>query len=176
MPYVNTNLIIFSHFIKGTWDDQEINANTNTIAIENTEAGFFEKLGAQTEVSLEQFFRKWGTKCASHPGFVLFIGFCFVVTLGHGVKDLKVTTDPVELWAAPHSQARVEREYFDSHFNPFYRIEQIIIKAENLSRFNYTVETGEVVEFGPIFHKEFLWALYDLEQSIKGKLYNNYYY
>lgn len=111
----------------------------------------------------------WGTTCASYPGIVLFIGFCFVIILGNGVSYLNVTTDPVELWAAPHSQARIEREYFDSHFNPFYRIEQIIIKAENLSRFNYTTGDGVTIEFGPVFNKEFLWALYDLETSIKCK-------
>ena len=52
-----------------------------------------------------------------------------VVGLGHGIKYVKVTTDPVELWASPHSRSRVEREYFDSHFEPFYRTEQVIVRA-----------------------------------------------
>jgi Niemann-Pick C1 protein len=52
-----------------------------------------------------------------------------VVCLGLGIKFIKVTTDPVELWASPHSRSRVEREYFDSHFEPFYRTEQVIIRA-----------------------------------------------
>lgn len=45
---------------------------------------------------------------------------------------MHVTTDPVELWASPHSRSRVEREYFDKHFEPFYRNEQIIITSVGL--------------------------------------------
>jgi len=52
-----------------------------------------------------------------------------IVGLSHGIKYINVTTDPVELWASPHSRSRVEREYFDSHFEPFYRTEQVIIRA-----------------------------------------------
>lgn len=45
---------------------------------------------------------------------------------------MHVTTDPVELWASPHSWSRIEREYFDRHFEPFYRNEQIIITSVGL--------------------------------------------
>jgi Niemann-Pick C1 protein len=67
--------------------------------------------------------------CARYPWLVLFLGLCVIVGLGHGIKYIQVTTDPVELWAAPNSRSRVEREYFDSHFEPFYRTEQVIIRA-----------------------------------------------
>ena len=63
---------------------------------------------------------------------ILFIGLCFIVALNHGIKYLIVTTDPVELWASPNSRSRVEKDYFDSHFEPFYRTEQIIISAVGL--------------------------------------------
>lgn len=48
-----------------------------------------------------------------------------MVGMGHGIKYLNITTNPVELWASPNSRARVEREYFDTNFEPFYRIEQV---------------------------------------------------
>lgn len=67
--------------------------------------------------------------CARYPWIVLFLGLCVVVGLGHGIKYINVTTNPVELWASPNSRSRVEREYFDSHFEPFYRTEQVIIHA-----------------------------------------------
>ena len=51
---------------------------------------------------------------------------------------MKVTTDPVELWASPHSRSRVEREYFDKHFEPFYRNEQIIITSKGLPNVSIT--------------------------------------
>lgn len=70
--------------------------------------------------------------CASRPWLILFLGFLLIVGLGHGIKYMNVTTDPVELWASPHSRSRVEREYFDKHFEPFYRNEQIIITSVGL--------------------------------------------
>lgn len=70
--------------------------------------------------------------CASHPWATLFAGGCIVVTLGHGIKYLNITTDPVQLWASPNSRSRLERTYFDEHFEPFYRTEQVIINAVNL--------------------------------------------
>lgn len=56
---------------------------------------------------------------------------------------MNVTTDPVELWASPYSRSRIEREYFDEHFEPFYRTEQIIISTlglNNVSK-NYNIRT-----------------------------------
>jgi Niemann-Pick C1 protein len=38
---------------------------------------------------------------------------------------LKVTTDPIELWASPASRSRVEKDFFDSNFRPFYRTSQV---------------------------------------------------
>ena len=70
--------------------------------------------------------------CAQRPWAVLFLGFLFIVALGHGIKYMHLTTDPVELWASPSSRARIERNYFDSHFEPFYRNEQIIISSIGL--------------------------------------------
>lgn len=79
--------------------------------------------------------------CASNPWLTLFIGACIVTTLGHGIKYLDITTDPVELWAAPYSRSRVERKYFDENFEPFYRTEQIIIHAVGLDDVSYTYIT-----------------------------------
>ena len=69
---------------------------------------------------------------AQRPWVVLFFGFLFIVSLGHGINYMHLTTDPVELWASPSTRARIEREYFDSHFEPFYRNEQIIISSIGL--------------------------------------------
>ncbi|CAH1984193.1 unnamed protein product [Acanthoscelides obtectus] len=129
-------------------------------------SSFIEKLGANTDLYLQRGFEKWGTYCAQKPWLILFLGACLVVTLGHGVKYLKVTTDPVELWASPTSRSRVEREYFDSHFEPFYRTEQIIIRARNLSEIHHNTSDG-IVEYGPAFNRDFLLAVLDLQERIK---------
>lgn len=88
-------------------------------------ATFIERLGADTDSWLERIFYRWGKFCAENPWLVLFIGSCVIVTLGHGIKYLRITTDPVELWASPASRSRVEKEYYDSQFQPFYRTEQV---------------------------------------------------
>lgn len=80
---------------------------------------------------------KFFSACASRPWFVLFLGFLFIIGLGHGIKYIHVTTDPVELWAAPQSRSRVEKEYFDQHFEPFYRTEQIIITSVGLPNVSF---------------------------------------
>ena len=83
-----------------------------------------------------------------------------------GLRYLHVTTNPVELWASPHSPARVERKFFDSHFGPFYRIEQIIIHAQDLPNVLHNTSNG-VIEFGPVFNREFLMEVFHLQNMIK---------
>ncbi|XP_076291600.1 Niemann-Pick type C-1a isoform X2 [Lasioglossum baleicum] len=127
---------------------------------------FIEKLGAGTDKLLAEFFCWWGTACASRPWFVLFVGFLFIVAMGHGIKYIHVTTDPVELWAAPQSRSRVEREYFDEHFEPFYRNEQIIITSKGLSNIVHETSNGPIT-FGPVFNDTFLRTIYQLQEKIK---------
>ncbi|XP_021702839.1 Niemann-Pick C1 protein isoform X3 [Aedes aegypti] len=151
-----------------TWDgEQELRPHPNTInGDDDAESGYFERLGAKTETALEKFFTAWGTTCAKHPWIVLLCGLLFIVAMGFGIKFLHITTNPVELWASPNSRSRIEREYFDSHFEPFYRIEQLIIKAENLSNVVHNTSNG-VIEFGPVFNKQFLLDIFELQESIK---------
>jgi Niemann-Pick C1 protein len=80
---------------------------------------------------LKSFFTKWGRSCAKHPVLVLFISSWVIAGLSHGAFYLQITTDPVELWASPGSRSRLEKDYFDSRFGPFYRTEQIFIKPTN---------------------------------------------
>lgn len=89
------------------------------------EPRYFEKLGARTEYFLENIFTRWGTFFATYPWLTLFGGASLVIMLGYGIVYVKITTDPVELWAAPSSKSRIEREYFDSKFEPFFRMEQV---------------------------------------------------
>lgn len=79
---------------------------------------------------------------------------------------MHVTTNPVELWASPHSRARIERKFFDSHFGPFYRIEQIIIHAKNLPNVIHNTSNG-IIEFGPVFNRQFLLDVFDLQEQVK---------
>lgn len=134
--------------------------------ITNEDISFIEKLGAATDRFLESFFRWWGIYCATNPWFILFCGMCVIVGLGHGVKYMIVTTNPVELWASPTSRSRVEREFFDKEFEPFYRTEQVIIHAVGLPNVVHNTSNGPI-EFGPVFNKEFLTEILKLQREIE---------
>nr|CAD7260671.1 unnamed protein product [Timema shepardi] len=131
------------------------------------DASFFQRLGAGTDSLMERGFYSWGLVCASRPWLILFLGLCIIVGLGHGIKYMKMTTDPVELWASPHSRARVEREFFDSHFEPFYRTEQVIISAVGLPPIVHNTSNGPIT-FGPVYHREFLLAVKKLQEKIEA--------
>lgn len=79
---------------------------------------------------------------------------------------MKVTTDPIELWANPTSRSRIEKEYYDSHFSPFYRTEQIIIRAVGLPNISHNSSVGPK-EFGPVFNATFLQEVYHLQNAIR---------
>ncbi|XP_055840064.1 NPC intracellular cholesterol transporter 1 isoform X2 [Episyrphus balteatus] len=141
---------------------------TDTIdVIDDEPSGIFDQLGAKTEKYLEAFFTAWGTFFATYPWLTLLGGVFFVAFLGMGIKFLHITTDPVQLWASPQSRSRIEREYFDSTFQPFYRIEQIIIKAVDMPQIVHNTSNGPIT-FGPVFDKQFLLDVYYLQEAIKA--------
>jgi len=79
---------------------------------------------------------------ASYPVIVLFTSSWIVVALGYGAFSLKVTTDPVELWASPQSRSRIEKDYFDSRFEPFFRTEQVFVKTVGIDKVGTSERTG----------------------------------
>lgn len=93
------------------------------------------------------------------------IGLVTIVILCYGVTFLKITTDPVDLWASPESRSRLEREYYDEKFEPFYRTEHIIIRAKGLDQVYHNTSEG-VLEYGPVFNQEFLMEMLKLQNQI----------
>ncbi len=69
--------------------------------------------------------------CANNPILVLFIFSWIIAGLSYGIQYLVIVTDPIELWASPTSEARIEKDYFDSRFGSFYRTNQVFIKPTN---------------------------------------------
>jgi Niemann-Pick C1 protein len=47
---------------------------------------------------------------------VLLVGVLVATVLSCGNAMFKVIADPVRLWSAPTSRARLEKDYFDKHF------------------------------------------------------------
>jgi len=78
---------------------------------------------------------------------------------------LEITTDPVELWASANSRARLEKDYYDTTFVPFYRTEQLIVTGINIDPIWHLTASGNE-SFGPIFDLEFMRVLLELQNTI----------
>nr|AAB63372.1 NPC1 [Mus musculus] len=140
------------------------------------EASCCDPLGAAFDDCLRRMFTKWGAFCVRNPTCIIFFSLAFITVCSSGLVFVQVTTNPVELWSAPHSQARLEKEYFDKHFGPFFRTEQLIIQAPNTSVHIYEpYPAGADVPFGPPLNKEILHQVLNLQIAIESitASYNN---
>ncbi|KAF8607954.1 multidrug efflux transporter AcrB transmembrane domain-containing protein [Ceratobasidium sp. AG-I] len=68
-----------------------------------------------------------GLACASYPWLTFALAFAVVGILNLGWKNFQVETDPVRLWVAPNSELKHQKQFFDEHFGPFYKTEQLFI-------------------------------------------------
>ncbi|KAL3617746.1 hypothetical protein CASFOL_038067 [Castilleja foliolosa] len=76
---------------------------------------------------MSRFYRKYGTWVARNPVIVLCSSIGIVLVLCLGLIRFQVETRPEKLWVGHGSRAAREKEFFDNHLAPFYRIEQLII-------------------------------------------------
>ena len=117
------------------------------------------QVGHYVERYIKLVFYHWGRFVAKFWYLVLIVTIVIAGVLSFGLFFFTVTTDPVKLWSAPTSRARLEKNYYDENFRPFYRTEQIIVKAKPFVRgFNITpVGTkGLTWTFGPVFDQDLL--------------------
>ena len=78
---------------------------------------------------LRRAFYKLGLSAASSPWLMFAAVFLAVGLLNIGWKKFEVETEPVRLWVAPNSESKQQKDFFDEHFGPFYRTEQIFVTA-----------------------------------------------
>ena len=76
---------------------------------------------------LRRTFYRMGYLCAGSPIMVFIAALLFISIANLGWKFFDVEKDPVKLWIAPHSDSRIQKDMFDEHFGPFYRVEQIFV-------------------------------------------------
>ena len=57
-----------------------------------------------------------GRFCAYNPTFTIVPTVAILFVLCFGSRYYTVTTDPVDLWVASNSRARLEKAYFDENF------------------------------------------------------------
>ena len=118
----------------------------------------YHTIGHFVENEIKHTFYLWGRFCAQYWYLVLLGVILIAAALSCGVFFLKITTDPVKLWSAPDSRARVEKDYFDDHFGPFYRTEQLIITAPGRSGYSFLPHGVPNARwtFGPVFNMDIL--------------------
>ena len=121
------------------------------------------QIGNYIERTIKLIFYHWGCFVAKFWYLVIIFTIIITASLSCGIYFFSVTTDPVKLWSSPESQARLEKNYFDEHFGPFYRTEQIIIRAKDfVPGIVINAPGGEVWTFGPIYNLSVL-----LEVSVR---------
>lgn len=76
---------------------------------------------------LRKSFFRLGFFASEKPYLTLALVFTAVGLLNIGWKNFEVEQDPVRLWVAPDSESKIQKEYFDQHFGPFYRPQQIFV-------------------------------------------------
>ncbi|XP_046884533.1 LOW QUALITY PROTEIN: NPC intracellular cholesterol transporter 1 [Hypomesus transpacificus] len=141
----------------------------NNESIDQVDASCGETLGERFENALRLLFARWGSFCVRQPLLVVLSSLVLVSACSGGLAFMRITTDPVELWSSPSSQARQEKEYFDSHFGPFFRAEQIIVTTGVNATFLYEpYYPGLAVPFQSILDINILHQVLDLQLAIEG--------
>ncbi|XP_059511972.1 NPC1-like intracellular cholesterol transporter 1 [Myotis daubentonii] len=124
-------------------------------------------LSLSTHTFLSACFEGWGTWVASWPWTVLLVSTAVVAALAGGLAFTKLTTDPVELWSAPNSQARREKAFHDQHFGPFFRTNQVILTAPSRPSYQYDSLLLGPKTFGGVLGTDLLLALLELQERLR---------
>ncbi|XP_020839715.1 NPC1-like intracellular cholesterol transporter 1 [Phascolarctos cinereus] len=118
-------------------------------------------------IILGNLFQSWGTWVASWPKTVLCLSTALVVGLASGMVFVELTTDPVELWSNPNSQARREKEFHDRHFGPFFRTNQVILTAPSQPGYIYDSLLLGPKNFSGILNETLLLQLLELQEELR---------
>ncbi|XP_073444736.1 NPC1-like intracellular cholesterol transporter 1 [Dendrobates tinctorius] len=136
--------------------------------VQRSDLNCSEKISYMTNRSLEKAFQWWGTRISTYPKTVICICVVVVVVLSAGMALIKLTTDPVELWSAPNSRARQEKDFHDANFGPFFRTNQLIITAKNRPSYSYDSIFFGKLNFSGILSNDILLELLDLQNQLQS--------
>ncbi|XP_018569147.1 Niemann-Pick type protein homolog 1B [Anoplophora glabripennis] len=139
-----------------------------SLSQQNTSKKNKKTIGDTIHNFLEDMFKTIGKTMADKRIKVLLMVSIVIICLSGGSIFLKVTTDPIEIWAAPNSRSRQEKDYFDKYFSPFYRTNQIFIKSVGIESFNFSSNYGGDITVGPAFNKTFLLAVFELQKQLEN--------
>ncbi|KAK2513098.1 hypothetical protein Q9233_015728, partial [Columba guinea] len=124
------------------------------------------RLGNASHRILSMAFRRWGTLVATHPWPVLAVAAVVAGGLSAGLVTLRLTTDPVELWSSPNSRTRQEKAFYDQHFGPFLRTNQVIVTAPGAPSSGYNSVLFGAKNFSGVLSEPVLQALLELQEQL----------
>ncbi|XP_052459855.1 NPC1-like intracellular cholesterol transporter 1 isoform X1 [Carassius gibelio] len=127
-----------------------------------------DKASLATQEFLGSLFQTWGTIMARYPVIVLPVCLVVVLAFAVGIKDIELTTDPVQLWSAPQSRAMREKAFHDANFDPFYRTNQLILTAPDRPSHYYDSLLFGEQNFSGIISKDLIIELLELQQRIQA--------
>ncbi|KZV64818.1 multidrug efflux transporter AcrB transmembrane domain-containing protein [Peniophora sp. CONT] len=78
---------------------------------------------------LRRTFYRTGLWIATHPWLTFTVMFTIMGLFNIGWKDFSVEKDPVRLWVGPNSESKLQKDFFDEHFGPFFRPQQIFVHS-----------------------------------------------
>ncbi|KAG2370048.1 patched family-domain-containing protein [Suillus spraguei] len=120
---------------------------------------------------LRRTFYRLGLAAASWPFLTFSLVFTVIGLLNLGWQRFDIETDPVRLWVAPDSESKLQKEYFDEHFGPFYRPQQIFVTA--LSAPPIAIDSPQLPDTGvssqdPVLSYDHLRYWMDVESDIRA--------
>uniref|UniRef100_A0A672RUG7 Niemann-Pick C1 protein-like n=1 Tax=Sinocyclocheilus grahami TaxID=75366 RepID=A0A672RUG7_SINGR len=149
-----------------TFDKNTTNSSLNVVLFFLGDATCCETLGERFENCLRVLFSSWGSLCVRHPLTVILTSVVLVLICSAGLSYMSITTNPVELWSSPSSRARQEKDYFDQHFGPFFRTEQLIITTPLNASGVFSPFSGPDIHFSSILNISLLHQVLDLQTEI----------
>ncbi|CAJ1067984.1 NPC1-like intracellular cholesterol transporter 1 [Xyrichtys novacula] len=155
---------------KTTKKNKAKDQNSNTVTeqiVSPAEVTCADRNSLAAQAFLSAQFRRWGTLMASYPLLVLLTSAVVVAVFAAGLKDIELTTDPVELWSAPDSRARQEKEFHDKHFEPFFRTNQLILTAPDRKGHIYDSLLFGPQNFSGLVAKDLVIELLKLQERIQ---------
>uniref|UniRef100_A0A667WXI0 NPC1 like intracellular cholesterol transporter 1 n=1 Tax=Myripristis murdjan TaxID=586833 RepID=A0A667WXI0_9TELE len=99
---------------------------------------------------------------------VLLLAAIPVLILAIGLMHIELTTDPVQLWSAPSSRARREKDFHDKYFDPFFRTNQLILTAPGRTGHTYDSLLFGQQNFSGIISKDLIIELLELQTRIQN--------
>ncbi|KAJ3539302.1 hypothetical protein NM688_g6381 [Phlebia brevispora] len=118
---------------------------------------------------IRRTFYRLGFYAATSPFLMFAIVFTIIGLLNLGWLRFAIETDPVRLWVAPDSESKLQKEYFDQHFGPFYRPEQIFVTSTpNGAYYPSQLNDTSLSTRPPVLSWEHLKYWFDIEAEIRA--------